>query len=84
MQSVNFTDKEFNKIFGHPLPLFLDVKNEGDVVTHLTEFFLDRDKKRIEFSRNMKWFNQHNGLSLASKWLDIAVNGKNSKFHRSQ
>lgn len=78
MQTVNFTDSKFSEVFGHPLPLFLDVKNEEDVKNHLTELYLNLGKNSSRFLDNLKWFDNYNGLSLAKRWLDIIL-GENKK-----
>ena len=73
MQSVNFSASDFSHIFGHPPPFFLDVKNERDVERNLVAVYLNQDQYRVESSKNVKWFNDYNGISLAKKWLDIAL-----------
>ena len=75
MQTVNFTDYNYYEIFGHPLPLLLDVRSDEDVKNHLTGVFLNRDEARTKFFENSKWFNDYNGTNLAKKWLDIVMVG---------
>jgi len=73
MQTVNFNDKTFRELFGSPLPLFLDVKNDLDVAEHLAKVFLNPHEIRTKFLENTLWFNKYNGLNLAKKWLDLIV-----------
>lgn len=78
MQTVNFTDKNFRESFDAPLPLFLDVKNDLDVTEHLIRVFLAPNETREKFSENEVWFNRHNGVNLAKKWLDLIIPSEKS------
>lgn len=76
LQGFNFDEGEFDQIYGYPPPPMLPVRNQNDIVQHLIDM-ADHPEKREEIGRGAKeWFNRHNGIDLAKKWLDILMTPK--------
>ncbi len=71
LQAFNFTEEGFEETFGHPPPPLLDVKGPEDVTRHLLEVSADSGKAARIGRESAEWFNTHNGIGLARKWLDL-------------
>lgn len=74
-QYVNLSEEEFREMTGGaPMPPFLNVKNEMEIKDHLVDFISDTKKYRNIGSELKSWFEQHNGTSLAGKFVDLLSN----------
>jgi glycosyltransferase involved in cell wall biosynthesis len=73
LQSVNFSSAEFIDHFGYELPPILDVKSSLDVEKHLLSLFVDKVKRKSIGRASRQWFDSHNGIELAKKWLRLIV-----------
>lgn len=71
LQTVNFTDEEFRRTFGSGLPPILDVRSPEDVARHVEDMVLRRAVYADIGRRSQEWFNAHNGIGLAKKWLEL-------------
>ena len=71
LQTVNFTDEEFRRTFGSELPPILDVRGPEDVARHVEGLALRREVSADIGRRAQEWFNAHNGIGLAKKWLEL-------------
>ena len=78
LQSFNFSEDGYRQHFGHPPPPILDVKSQDDVALHLRAMAADRKRMKAVGERSRDWFNEHNGIGLAKKWLDLLVDGGRS------
>ena len=74
LQTFNFTQKEYTDEFGYAPPPFLDVKSKNDVTKHLCDMYIDKDAKIRIGKLSKVWFDRHNGIRLAEKWLAILKN----------
>jgi len=71
LQGFNFTEEKFMEQFGHPAPPVLDVKSADDIAKYLSEIYNDPGKGHEIGAACLDWFNRHNGISLAKKWLSL-------------
>ncbi|MBT7556720.1 hypothetical protein HN615_07320 [Candidatus Woesearchaeota archaeon] len=71
IQSFNFTEDNFFKIFGHKPPPILDAKSSSEITSHLVEMYINKDKRIQIGRRSREWFNEFNGIGLAEKWLAL-------------
>lgn len=71
VQSFNFTPQGFAAEFGHPPPPVLDVKGPDDLARHLADGYRDPERRRQVGREGLAWFNAHNGVGLARRWLDL-------------
>ena len=71
LQTVNFTNEEFRRTFGSELPPILDVRSPEDVARHVEDLALRREVSADIGRRSQEWFNAHNGIGLAKKWLEL-------------
>lgn len=84
LQGFNFEEGEFDLIYGYPPPPMLPVHNQKYIIRHLVDM-ADHPEKREEIGRGAKeWFNQHNGVGLAKKWLDILMTPKETNDHTQE
>lgn len=73
LQGFRFEDGEFERIYGHPPPPMLPVGTESDVFENLL-FVADHPDMAADIGvRAREWFNTHNGIALAKKWLALAT-----------
>ncbi len=71
LQAFRFKESEFEEIYGFPPPPMLAVENETDVLKHLL-FVADHPEESSQMGvQARKWFNTHNGVALAKKWLTL-------------
>ena len=71
LQGFNFAPGEFEAKFGHLPPPMLPVRSESDIVPHLLEMADDRDTA-VAIGRDAKsWFDRHNGIEMARRWLEV-------------
>jgi hypothetical protein len=71
MQGFLFEEGEFSALFGHPPPPMLPVRTLGDVERHLIRAIENPEKLNKIGAEARIWFDQHNGISLAKRWLDL-------------
>ena len=69
VQGFNFEEGEFASTFGYEEPPFLKVRDQQDVLRHLTCLLDDSAYAEQVGLDCRKWFNTHNGTALAMKWL---------------
>lgn len=70
LQGFNFEPDEFHRLFGHPAPPMLPVRVPEDVEAHLLESLDRPDLLRMIGQGALDWFDRHNGIGLARRWLD--------------
>ena len=73
LQTFNFDNGQYQKLFGHESPPILDVKSSDDVAMHLQDMLNNKDKRSTIGNKSMAWFNNFNGAKLAEKWLDLIM-----------
>jgi hypothetical protein len=74
LQGFDFSENEFEMLFGIPPPPILKVKEQADVFKHLL-FVVDNPIDAAEMGlRARQWFESYNGIGLAEKWLNL-ING---------
>jgi glycosyltransferase involved in cell wall biosynthesis len=73
LQGFRFEAGEFEKIYGHTPPPLLSVRSQDDVLEGLL-FATDYPERAAQMGRRAReWFDTHNGISLAKKWLKLVV-----------
>jgi glycosyltransferase involved in cell wall biosynthesis len=73
LQGFNFHDQEFDSIYGHPPPPMLSVRCEDDVLQQLL-FAFDHPEEVVQIGKRARaWFDEYNGVALASKWLALVT-----------
>lgn len=71
LQSINYTNPDFLREFGYELPPFiLNVQSVEDVSKHMLTCYKNQEQLKKKAKENIKWFNDNNGISLASKWIE--------------
>lgn len=78
LQSFNFTAQEFSAEFGHAPPPILDVKAPEDFAAHLSACWRDPGRMRAAGEASLDWFNRHNGIGLARRWLALLTDSQSS------
>jgi glycosyltransferase involved in cell wall biosynthesis len=73
MQSFNFTAAGFETEFGHPPPPILDVTSADDVARHIAQMHADPAARQRIGETSLAWFNRHNGIGMAERWLQRAT-----------
>lgn len=73
IQGVNFAPGEFQRIFGYAPPAIMDVKSAVDVARHILALYRDRADCAAQGVASRAWFDRHNGITLAQKWLDLLL-----------
>jgi hypothetical protein len=71
LQGFNFKEGEFEENFGYSSPPLLTVTKEADILLHFRNLCDDPSKAKSIGIDGKKWFEQHNGLSLSKKWLEL-------------
>ena len=71
LQAFNFSAETYRSQFGHAPPPILDVKSAVDVTRRLTEVYAAPDKGRGMGADAALWFDEHGGIGLAKRWLDL-------------
>ena len=71
IQCFNFTEQGFQEQFGHLPPSVLDARSPDDVARNLSLLHDSPILREQLGARNAQWFEQHNGLGLARRWLDL-------------
>lgn len=66
-----FQEGEFETLFGHRAPPMLKVRSREDVGRLLLEMNDHRDSCNSIGAAAREWFDAHNGLSLARRWLAL-------------
>lgn len=73
LQGFRFAEGEFEELYGHPPPPLLPVRSQADVLEGLI-FAADHPERAAQMGqRAREWFNTHNGISLAKKWLALVT-----------
>jgi glycosyltransferase involved in cell wall biosynthesis len=73
LQGFRFEDGEFADIYGCPPPPMLPVKADSDILEQLL-FVADHPKRAADIGRRAReWFDTHNGIELAKKWLALVT-----------
>jgi len=73
LQGFNFEEGEFEAIYGHSEPPLLKVRTQEDVTNHLLDMANNRNKAKEIGIASKDWFNTHNGINLAQKWLNLLL-----------
>jgi hypothetical protein len=71
LQSFNFTSAEFCELFGHESPPILDAKSVVDIESQINLMYHNKQLRERIGRDSLNWFNTHNGIELARKWLEI-------------
>jgi hypothetical protein len=71
IQGFNFEFGGFEKIFSIPSPPLLQVKEFEDVYKHLVYLVNNRNSRENIGLKSKEWFDQHCGIDLAKKWVEI-------------
>jgi len=71
VQFFAFTQEAFNAEFGHPPPPLLHADSPESIARQLKIMSRDPAARDRIGSNSADWFNRHNGLSLARRWLDL-------------
>lgn len=71
IQGFQFEDGEFERDFEQPVPPLLPVRAKEDILKHITQIADAPDEARKMGAAARVWFDTHNGLGLAKKWLQI-------------
>jgi hypothetical protein len=73
LQGFRFEEGEFEKFYGYPPPPLLPVRSQADVLEGLL-FVADHPERAAQMGqRAREWFDTHNGISLAKKWLALVT-----------
>lgn len=81
LQGFMFNDGEFERAFGFPPPPMLAVQKKDDVLTHMEALICDPERGERLGDDAAAWFNRHNGIGLARRWIDIARNSAKHFTH---
>lgn len=71
LQSVNYSPRHFRGLFDCDPPPVLDVKSPADIEKHLVDFVQNREKYKEIGEQSRRWFDENNGIRLASRYLDL-------------
>lgn len=71
LQSLNFSFAEFTCVFNHPPPPICHVTQPSDVAQHLSALYRDSSRRSLLGNEGLRWFNTHNGIGLANRWLEL-------------
>jgi glycosyltransferase involved in cell wall biosynthesis len=71
LQSFQFDDGIYQSIYGHPPPPMLPAGSEQEIAAHLEDMYLNPAKREAIGKGAAEWFDQHNGIGLAAKWLKL-------------
>ncbi len=73
LQGFRFEEGEFQNFYGYPPPPLLPVRSQADVLEGLL-FAADHPERAAQMGqRAREWFDTHNGISLAKKWLALVT-----------
>jgi len=72
MQNFELSNKEFQKLMGHPLPSILRAYSAEDVKDRLNEFIKNKEYYKKEGEKNREWFDKYAGIGLAKEYKKIA------------
>lgn len=73
IQGFVFGETEFEEIFGYPAPPMYRVNASKPILDHLLAIADDLGQLEQVGLSSKTWFNTHNGIALAKKWLDLLV-----------
>lgn len=79
IQAFNFTDDSYRADFGHEPPPILDAKSAEQVSAQLIRLYDLPDRGSDIGARSAAWFNDHGGVGLARRWLDLL--GRRTESH---
>ena len=71
LQAFNFSTEEFIETFDAPPPPVLTVRRSDDILNHLVEMAKFPEKQISVGNKSREWFDQHCGIGLAKKWVEI-------------
>jgi hypothetical protein len=78
LQGFRFDEGEFEQCYGFPPPPLLQVRSQSDVLDRLL-FAADHPEQAALIGQRAKaWFDTHNGISLAKKWLALVLGSEES------
>jgi hypothetical protein len=77
-QYVKIDPLEYEKLNGCPMPSFLNVSTEDEILNHLLNYEINKDYYKNIGNSLKEWFRLYNGNNLIKKYIDILEN-KNSK-----
>ena len=66
-----FGEGEFEKIYGHPPPNIMAANTEQEVTHQIQSIISSPEKASTAGIQNKKWFDDYNGIGLASRWLQL-------------
>lgn len=73
LQPFNFSHSEYRQSFGHEPSPMLDAKSPQDIKAHLTVMLREKDMRKRMGDQSRAWFDAHNGIGLAKRWLDLLL-----------
>lgn len=71
LQSFRFREGGFEAAYGYQPPPMLPVVGPDCILKHLIDMADHPDKCEAIGRGAAEWFNRHNGIGLAQKWLDL-------------
>lgn len=71
IQGFIFDDGEYEQLFGTEPPPLLPVASERDVLSGIESLAFDTNRGRHIGEACRQWFDTHNGIGLAQRWLDL-------------
>ncbi len=73
LQSFRFKNGVFEEIFGYPPPPMLPSNSPEDILEHLIDMADHPERRGAIGVAALEWFNKHNGIGLAEKWLELLI-----------
>ncbi len=68
-----FSNNEFEELFGIPQPPLLSVRTQQDIDFNILNM-IDHPLERKEIGEKSRtWFDTHNGIGLAKRWVDLLI-----------
>lgn len=71
IQSFRFAEGRYEACYGHPRPPVLPVESPEDVYVHLLHLVDTPEQRRALGVQSERWFSEHQGRALATKWLEL-------------
>jgi glycosyltransferase involved in cell wall biosynthesis len=73
LQGFRFEEGEFENLYGYPPPPLIPIRAQADVLNGLL-FAADHPEEAAKMGERARdWFDTHNGISLAKKWLELVT-----------
>lgn len=76
LQAFNFTDEGYQAEFGHRPPEVLDARSPSEVAWQMARIADLEDKGRAIGRASLQWFEEHGGIGLARRWLEVLDRGE--------